>query len=104
MVPLAEVPVVVTPATNQRVSLPFSIADKSRCVELVAAGDPGVAGLDLALEDEHNRLVERHATRGRVGMLGPTGPICLEETGAYRFAVAVTGGSGGVALMAWQAK
>jgi len=86
------------------VSLSFSIADPSRCIQVAAAGDRGVAALSVRIEDEQKRIVEQADAKGRVVLLGPQGPTCLDRGGAYRVTATVTAGTGAVALMAWQAE
>jgi len=90
--------------SGQSVSLAFSIADPARCIQVAAAGDRGVLALSVRIEDEQNRIVEQADARGRVALLGPQGPTCLDRPGAYRITASVTAGDGGVALIAWQAE
>jgi hypothetical protein len=104
MVALARVPAQAALGPGQSVSLPFSIADQARCIQVAAAGDRGVEGLSLRIEDEQNQIVEQADLRGRVALLGPQGPTCLDQAGGYRVTATVTAGAGAVALMAWQAE
>jgi hypothetical protein len=104
MVRLVPVPAEAALGPGQSVSLPFSIADQTRCIQVAAAGDRGVQGLSLRIEDVQNRIVEQADLRGRVALLGPQGPTCLDQPGGYRATATVTAGAGAVALMAWQAE
>ncbi len=91
-------------SSGPSVSLSFSIADPSRCVQVSAAGDRGVQALRLRIEDDQKRMVEQADAKGRVALLGPQGPTCLDRAGAYRVTATVAAGTGEVALMAWQAE
>jgi hypothetical protein len=91
-------------ASGQSASLSFSIADPMRCIQVAAAADRGVVGLRLRIEDDQKHVVEEADVRGRVALLGPEGPTCLDRGGAYRVTASVTAGTGAVALMAWQAE
>jgi hypothetical protein len=104
MAALARDPALGTLGAGQSVSLSFSIADQTRCIQVAAAGDRGIQGLSLRIEDEQSRIVDQADVRGRVALLGPEGPTCLDQTGGYRVTATVTAGGGAVALMAWQAE
>jgi hypothetical protein len=104
MAPLGRVPAEAALGSGQSVSLAFSIGEPTRCIQVAAAGDRGVVALALRIEDDQQRIVERADAKGRVALLGPLGPVCLDHAGAYRVTASVRAGAGGVALMAWQAE
>jgi hypothetical protein len=104
MAALVRDPALATLGAGRSVSLSFSLADQTRCIQVAAAGDRGIQGLSVRIEDDQNRVVEQADIRGRVALIGPQGPTCLDQAGNYRVTATVTAGTGAVALMAWQAE
>lgn len=101
---LAPAPRVTTLAAGGTLTLPFSVADASRCLRAGAAGSASVREFELAVVDSAGRVLGADQLVGGVAVANREGPICLPNTGEYRAIIRAVQGSGEVALQVWQAE
>jgi len=104
MGPLSPSPRVATLAPGASLTLPFSVADPSRCLRAAATGSAGIEELELSVVDRGDRVLGADRLPGTVALANPDGPICLAGAGEYRAVALAAKGHGEVALQVWQAQ
>jgi hypothetical protein len=74
---------------------------KDRCYRVFAAAGPGVTDLDAILTDAQGNPLAADRFQDSAPILGPQGPVCPPEDGAYRLILSVEAGSGPVSFQIW---
>jgi hypothetical protein len=82
--------------------LAFSV-DRVRCLRLVAAGDPGLADLELSLSTANGTALGADALATRFALVSARGPVCVHP-GAYRAVLRTARGAGRAILAVYVAK
>jgi hypothetical protein len=102
MQPVVPDPLVVELGQEERRDLPFVVIEPGRCFRVVAAGDPGVRHLRVDVVDRADHPLDSFDANNRFAVVGPSGPVCVDEPGRYRAVARVRNGAGDVALQVFR--
>ncbi|MBN1611330.1 MAG: hypothetical protein JW940_32150 [Polyangiaceae bacterium] len=104
MRPLLAEPALVELEAGTSTAVSFALTDPTGCVRVAAAAEPGLAELELRIVDPEGAGHAAHAHAGPFALLGPEGPVCLDQAGPYRVELRSRRGAGRVAVNVWTAR